>query len=393
MTILMIGQKGLPARSGGIEQHVESLSKGLVARGHRVVVFGRRWYVGQAVAPHGIEQVCTPGLCTKHLDAITHSFTALLAARRFRPDVLHLHGVGIALLAPLARLLYPKAKLVITFHCMDRRFSKWGKIARAAFWLGEWFTCAFAHEIVTVSQELQRYCNDAYGRRAQYVSHAFRFQGPGDRAQAEARVRALGLEPYRYFLFVGRLIPHKGPHRLLEAFVAAKRQYPDAFSGLQAAIVGGSSFTDAYLERLQPLFAMTPDAFALGERFDGELRALQSCALGHVFPSLEEGLSLAVLEASSTGRPVVMHDIQANREATGGYAHTVDVAQPGALIDSLFRLATASEEARQAQGRALSAYVAQAFDATKNIDAMDRLYRDLVLDNEELVSVSTPTLP
>ncbi len=393
MTILMIGQKGLPARSGGIEQHVESLSKGLVARGHRVVVFGRRWYVGQAVAPHGIEQVCTPGLCTKHLDAITHSFTALLAARRFRPDVLHLHGVGIALLAPLARLLYPKAKLVITFHCMDRRFSKWGKIARAAFWLGEWFTCAFAHEIVTVSQELQRYCNDAYGRRAQYVSHAFRFQGPGDRAQAEARVRALGLEPYRYFLFVGRLIPHKGPHRLLEAFAAAKRQYPDAFSGLQAAIVGGSSFTDAYLERLQPLFAMTPDAFALGERFDGELRALQSCALGHVFPSLEEGLSLAVLEASSTGRPVVMHDIQANREATGGYAHTVDVAQPGALIDGLFRLATASEEARQAQGRALSAYVAQAFDATKNIDAMDRLYRDLVLDNEGLVSVSTPTLP
>ncbi len=393
MTILMIGQKGLPARSGGIEQHVESLAKGLVARGHRVVVFGRRWYVGQAVAPHGIEQVCTPGLCTKHLDAITHSFTALLAARRFRPDILHLHGVGIALLAPLARLLYPKTKLVITFHCMDRRFSKWGKIARAAFWVGEWLTCAFAHEVITVSQDLQRYCAEAYGRRAQYISHAFRFQRPDDRAQAEARVRALGLEPYRYFLFVGRLIPHKGAHSFLEAFALAKRQRPEEFFGLQAAVVGGSSFTDAYLERLRPLFATTPGAVALGERFDGELRALQTCALGHVFPSLEEGLSLAVLEASSTGRPVLMHDIQANREATGGYAHTVDITQPGALADGLRALATASEEARQAHGQALSAYVAQAFDATKNIDALDRLYRDLTLKDETLVSVPTSVLP
>ena len=119
-TIAMIGQKGLPARSGGIERHVQHLATSLVERGHRVIVFGRAWYVAQSKAPNGVEQIITKGIKTKHLDAITHSFTAILAARKLRPDIVHIHGAGIAVLVPLVRLLVPKAKVVVTFHCIDR---------------------------------------------------------------------------------------------------------------------------------------------------------------------------------------------------------------------------------------------------------------------------------
>lgn len=387
MTIVMIGQKGLPARSGGIEHHVQALAKGLVQRGHRVIVFGRRWYVQGASAPQGVEQVLSKGIRTKHLDAITHSFTALFASNRFSPDIIHLHGVGIALLAPLARLLCPRSKLVVTFHCMDRRFSKWGWFARLSFRIGEWMTCLFAHEVVTVSQELQRYCAMTYGRRAEYISHAFAFERPARMDEAENRVRSLGLKPYKYILFVGRLLPHKGAHRFLKAFQRAQKEHRALFAQTQAVIVGGSSFTDLYAQQVQDLITQTPNTQFLGERFDEDLRALQSCALGHIFPTTEEGLSLALLEAASTGRPVLMQNIDANREATGGYAQIIDVTSEEALSRSLTELVATPEKIRETQGQTLATYVAYAFGATRNIDALDRLYRELTLENGELVTL------
>ncbi len=388
MKIVMLGQKGLPARSGGIERHVEALATGLVQRGHQVIVFGRSWYVGTSSAPKGIEQRLSSGIHTKHLDAITHSFTALWQSRALRPDILHIHGVGIALLAPLARLFLPHTKLVITFHCMDRRFSKWGWFARTMFHLGEWLTCLFAHEVITVSQELAQYCATEYGRRVHYISHAFAQEVAPVKnlAEREATVASLGLTPYRYFLFVGRLLPHKGAHRLLEAYAWAKARYPVAFSDASVALVGGASFTDAYVQEVFRQAEGIEGVHVLGERFEHELTSLQSCALAHVFPTTEEGLSLAVLEAAHSGRPVISHQLPANEEATGGHAFSLDACSVETLGMGLYHLLTLPEAERQAQGRALQTYVAYAYSTTTNIDRLDRLYRSLLGMDEALVS-------
>jgi len=39
--IAMIGQKGIPATYGGIERHVEEITRRLCARGHQVDVYCR----------------------------------------------------------------------------------------------------------------------------------------------------------------------------------------------------------------------------------------------------------------------------------------------------------------------------------------------------------------
>ncbi len=39
MRIALIGQKGIPAQWGGVESHVEELSKRLKKRGHEVSVY------------------------------------------------------------------------------------------------------------------------------------------------------------------------------------------------------------------------------------------------------------------------------------------------------------------------------------------------------------------
>ncbi len=396
MTIVMLGQKGLPARSGGLERHVELLSTGLVSRGYRVIVFGRAWYVGNTPLSlprrgaggevKGIEQVFTRGIHTKHLDAITHSLSALFAARAYDPDVIHMHGVGVALLLPLARLLFPHAMCVVTAHSMDRRLQKWGLFAKLAFLLGEWMSAMFAHEIVGISQEIVQYWRRAYGRRAVYAPHAFTTAFAETRSTQEARVRTLGLVPKKYLLCTGRLLENKGQDRFLEAFAWAKAFAPEALRGIDGVIVGGSSFTDGYSAHVRNLVEATPDAVYVGERFGAELHALQSCTLGHVFATTDEGLSLAVLEAAMTKRPILTHDFPANIEATGGYVLKTDVRSPELFGRALLELAHLSAREGAVLGEGAAAHVREAYHLVKNLDVMDHLYRGVLTEDDRLVS-------
>src|SRR3990167_4155834 len=117
MKIAMIGQKGLPARFGGIERHVEELSSELSALGHEVLVFCRRWYCPENKTEHrGATCVFVPTIKTKHLDTIVHTALSIVQAARMNVDIFHMHGVGPALLAWLPKLLRPHAKVVVTFH-------------------------------------------------------------------------------------------------------------------------------------------------------------------------------------------------------------------------------------------------------------------------------------
>jgi len=390
MTIIMIGQKGLPARSGGIERHVQCLAEGLVSRGHRVVVFGRKWYVKNDAAPAGVEQVFSAGIHTKHLDAMTHSFTALFRARKYQPDVIHLHGVGIGLLAPFARLLHPRAKVIVTFHCLDRVFSKWGKLARFAFRLGEILTCYTAHRTIVVSQYLLDYCLKTYGCQTAYISHAFQIK---EVSGSEKVPKAYGLEPNKYLLFVGRLLPHKGAHLLIKAFEMARDLRPDLFANISLAIVGGGSWTDAYVQSLKKLASTVPNVVLTGEIFGDDLRAVQAHALAHTFPTWEEGLSVAVLEAGVSGRPVVHTDLAPNMEAIGGNGIAVRTKDIPDLCRGLIQVVRMNEDERQLLAQVTRRHIEKQFSYDEGIDQVARLYREVCVGDRTLTTqVAVPSL-
>lgn len=375
MVIAMIGQKGLPARSGGIERHVETLAAGLASRGHRVVVFGRGWYVAGAKSPDGIEQVITPGIRTKHLDAITHSFTALLAARHARPDIVHIHGAGIALLAPLARLLHPRAKVVVTFHSIDRVLAKWGRIARFSFKIGEWMACRAPHRTITISQTLAAYCERVYGVQTAYVTHPV--QAPEVPEYVDQYLQPHGLHVDNFFLFVGRLIPDKLAHVMIEAYDRARQQAPEIFASRPLVIVGGAAWTDAYASSLCALARRTPGVIMLGQRFGKELAALQVGALAHVFPTASEGLSLSLVEACQLGRLVIATDIEANVEATGGAMLAVRPRNTESLAHALIVAARMDAADRARLCTAAAEHSKRMHAMNDRIDDVERLYREV----------------
>ena len=108
MKIVVIGTRGIPDILGGVETHCQELYPRLAAAGHDVTVIRRRPYVtddNRRDEYRGVKLVDVYAPRRKSLEAIVHTFLAVIRARRLKPDVLHVHAIGPALMVPLARRL------------------------------------------------------------------------------------------------------------------------------------------------------------------------------------------------------------------------------------------------------------------------------------------------
>src|SRR3990170_1869771 len=131
MKIAFIGQKGIPALSGGVEKHVEKLATRLAASGQEVFVYVRSHYTDPSLTEYaGVKLIHLPTLRTKHLDAISHTFFATMHALFQNYDVVHYHSIGPSVLSILPRVFRPGMQVVATFHTRDYFHKKWGWFVR-----------------------------------------------------------------------------------------------------------------------------------------------------------------------------------------------------------------------------------------------------------------------
>ena len=317
MRIAIIGSKGIPARSGGIERHVEELAVRLVKRGADVTVYGRPWFTGPVKKTfQGVKLVQLGSIKTKNLDAITATFVATMHAVRQNFDIYHYHGVGPSLLSFIPRILRPNAKVIVTFHCIDKKHQKWGPLARLALKIGEWTACKFAHETIVVSKTLAHYVREVYNTDATYIPNGI--TPPNGKRQHKV-LDELSLTKGRYVVMLSRLVPHKGAHTLIEAWIKLKASTHDLrVQGLKLLIIGDGAFTDAYVVKLHEMATPHKDIVLAGFRTGAELDTLMANAAFAVHPSLSEGLSIAVLEEMAYGKAVLATDIPENLEIIEG---------------------------------------------------------------------------
>src|SRR4030042_3279171 len=116
MKIFVTGTRGIPDIPGGVEKHCQELYPLIVAKGYEVILATRTPYVVEREDLwQGIRLIHTFAPRIKSLEAIVHTFLAILKSRFYNPDFLHIHAIGPGLLAPFARLL--GLKVVLTNHC------------------------------------------------------------------------------------------------------------------------------------------------------------------------------------------------------------------------------------------------------------------------------------
>ncbi len=311
MKIAMIGQKGIPAIYGGVERHVEDLSRELAKQGHDVLVYARSWYTSKALNNyHGVRIVHTSTIHTKHLDTISHTFASTINALFQNCDIIHYHGVGPALLSWMPRIFSPKTKVIVTFHCIDRYHQKWGVIAKTMLWLGEKAACSFAHQTIAVSKTIQSYCLNEYHTKVEYIPNGVVIA----KNTSANLLEKYKLETNKYVLMVSRLVRHKGAHYLLEAWQMARSQNPELLKDYKLAIVGGSTFTDDYLDELHYI-ARGDKSIVFTGWMHGQIleETYANCAL-YINPSENEGMPITVLQAMAYGRSVLLSDIPEHQE-------------------------------------------------------------------------------
>jgi glycosyltransferase involved in cell wall biosynthesis len=111
-----------------------------------------------------------------------------------------------------------------------------------------------------------------------------------------------GLEKDGYLLYLGRLVPEKGIHYLIEAF-------HQTATGKKLVIAGGASDTDDYVRQLRQMAAGDDRILFTGFVQGRLLEELYSNAYVYILPSDLEGMPLSLLEAMSYGNCCVVSDI------------------------------------------------------------------------------------
>ena len=307
MKIAVLGTRGFPGVQGGVEKHCENLYPRLSKKGCEIVVLARKTYIGSNVIDYkGVRVV--PLSCPKHkfLEAFLHTFYGVFVAKKIGFDILHIHAIGPSLFVPFARIL--GLKVVMTNHGPDYKRKKWGRFAKLVLRLGEFLGLTFANKVIAISKNIADEIKMKYHREVAVIPNGVII---AKILKSDNALRKYTLDIEKYILSVGRFVPEKGFHDLLDAFNEIR------LDGWKLVIVGRADHEDRYSLNLKEKASKNRNIVLTGFLTGEPLQELYSHAGLFVLPSYYEGLPIVLLEAMSYGLLCLASDIPANREVVG----------------------------------------------------------------------------
>jgi glycosyltransferase involved in cell wall biosynthesis len=359
----VLGTRGVPAGYSGFETCAEELGARLAARGHTVTVYCRVPHIAYAGREYrGMRLIKLPTIRSKHLDTIAHTLLSSIHALRARYDIALYFNVGNSALTWIPRLA--GQRVVLNVDGLDWRRKKWGRLARWYIRACERWATRGPHRVVTDSRRVRQYYLDRHGAPTTYIAYG----ADPMRVPPGPELARFGLEPRRYALFVGRLVPENCAHHLVEAWAGLSTDF-------KCVIVGDAPYVPRYIGSLRA--TRDPRVVFTGYVFGEGYRELLSSAYCFVETSEVGGTHPALLEAMAASTAVIVNDTPENLETIGDAGSSYDGRIGGAsLRAALERLlgdpALASEHGRRALARVRAHYSWEAVT-----DAYEALFGEL----------------
>lgn len=303
-------------RTGGAERAVLGLAAGARAAGHEV--FTAAAPGGALAAEAGREPFPLPLLGRSPRRVPAGAAALRTAIRACRPDLVHVHNPGMALLAGAATLRGRRPVALASLHGVpEADYPAAVRLLRLA-----------GLPVVACGPGVAAALRDRGLEPRATISNAV---GPAPPpADREALERTWGFPPCAPLaVAVGRLVPQKNHALAVEALALL----PD----VRLAILGEGELRGE-LERLVEERGLAGRIVLPGVRADA--RAIVAAADVLVLPSRWEGLPLVVLEALAAGTPVVATAVRGVREllADGSTGLLVDPDDPAALAAAVRRV-------------------------------------------------------
>lgn len=321
------GFRSIPPKAGsaGSDKFAFDLYPRIVKHGHSLTAYCRI-YPGDNDDLHDEYE----GVKIKYFKTVTKAgFDTLLHSAKATfdiifhntADVVHLHSGANSIWAIFLRLAGKRT--VVSQFAMDWKRDKWPWYAKLFYMMSNYITAYFPNKVVFDNIYTREYFEKKFSKKFEFIPYGSEVRTPPANIDILNR---LGVETNEYFLFVGRFIPDKGIHLLVEAFGRLQ-------TDKKLILIGGSPNPGAYEQQIKN----TQDDRIIfpGYIYGDDTNILIKNAFAYVQPSLIEGLSPVILTVMGLGTPLICSDIKENTFITGDNATAFTSGNAGSLAQAL----------------------------------------------------------
>ncbi|MCX5685849.1 MAG: glycosyltransferase family 4 protein [Candidatus Omnitrophica bacterium] len=297
---------------GGISKYIVSLSGALKEKGVDTVVASSGGNMEKELRERGIPHK-TLDMDTKFEfgpKVFKSAFMLTKIIRKEKVDVIHAHSRVSQVASSLASMM-SGSPLVTTCHGYFKKrlrgiFDTWGK------------------KVIAISDAVRTHLEEDLGVKDNRIAVIYngvdidRFSKKYSHDETLAIKKSIGLKDAPAIGTIGRLSPVKGQIFFIQAMAKVAMKRPDA----QAIIVGDGGEEDSLKKMVRSLDLEESIRFI---KSDPDTHKYLSVMDVFVFPSVKEGLGLALLEAMAQGLPCVASNI-------GGISNVIEDGSTGILV-------------------------------------------------------------
>ena len=225
---------------------------------------------------------------------------------------------------------------VVTIHdLIFLRYPQWYKpIDRAIYTRKTRYACNTAGRIIAISEQTKNDIMEYYGIHPDRIEVVYQGCDPGFYAKLKEERKNVLREKYglpsQYLLNVGTIEPRKNLLQIIKALHIASLRIPLVVIGRATAYaeIVKRYISDHLMEHIYFLENVPKD----------DLPALYQMAVIFIYPSRFEGFGIPILEALSSGTPVITSRGGCFPEAGGSHSIYVDPDKPEEIAESIRKI-------------------------------------------------------